>query len=148
MNPTIEELYKLSVEDPLPADHTSSHWRLHGEQMVVDRIGDQLILKGSGFGSMYSRNNRLAGIVKGLDRLSYWSVTTKLRSYPRIWAETKRLARDISADLTHNVWEQTVALAVLLDHWQEHNLSPRVFAMIGDGHAFLGALIKRHFPES
>jgi hypothetical protein len=148
MNATIEELIRLSEENPLPADHTSSHWLLHGENTVVERVGEEIVLQGSGFGSMRSSKNPLATAARVLERLSYRSVTTKLDSYPAVWSKAKRLAGDLSFDLTYNVWNQAMAMAVLMDHWQEHNLSPRVFALIGDGHGFLGALIKRHFPES
>jgi hypothetical protein len=51
-------------------------------------------------------------------------------------------------DLTFDVWKQSVALAVLVDHWTAFNLSPKTFALIGDGYGFLGALIRRHLPDA
>lgn len=148
MNATIEELLRLAQEEPTPAGHTSSHWRLHGEKTVVGRIGDELVLNGSGFGTVRYRRKTSASAANMLERLSYYPVTKQIRNYPTVWAQAKRLARDLSFDLTYAVWNQTMAMATLMDHWQEHGLSPRVFALIGDGHGFLGALIKRHFPES
>ena len=41
-----------------------------------------------------------------------------------------------------------MALPLLADYWAAYNLSPRVFAVIGNGYGFLGALIRRHFPSS
>jgi len=58
------------------------------------------------------------------------------------------LARDLKIDIDYNVWKQTVALAVLVDHWNAHDLTPETFALIGDGAGFLGALIHRCVPKS
>ena len=58
------------------------------------------------------------------------------------------LAHDLSVDLTFDVWKQSVALSLLADHWTDYNLSPSTFAVIGDGHGFLAALIRRHVPQS
>jgi hypothetical protein len=38
-------------------------------------------------------------------------------------------------------------LALLMDHWSSFKISPKTFALIGDGYGFLGALIRRHIPE-
>jgi len=75
-------------------------------------------------------------------------VTARLRSHASIWKKAKRLADDLTFDLTFDVWKQSVALSLLADHWAANNLSPRIFAVIGDGYGFLGALIRRHFPDS
>ena len=124
MNATIEELLRLAEEDPLPADHTSSHWLIHGENTVVERVGEEIVLQGSGFGSMRSSRNSLATAARVLERLSYRPVTAQIHSYPAVWNKARRLARDLSFDLTYNVWNQAMAMAVLVDHWQEHDLSP------------------------
>jgi len=107
-----------------------------------------LILDGSGFGTTRYRRKALANAANALERISYRSVTAKLTNYRKVWSEAKRLANDISFDPTYAVWNQAMALATLMDHYQEHDLTPKTFALIGDGHAFLGALIKRHFPDS
>lgn len=73
---------------------------------------------------------------------------TRLHSYPPIWKESKSLAEDRSFDLTFAVWKQSVALSLPTDYWAAYNLAPRVFAVIGDGYGFSGALIRRHFPNS
>lgn len=147
MNPVIEQLLQIVETDPLPAAHTSSHWQLYGLQTTVERRGDELILNGSGFGSIHVPG-RLGRAAKMLERLSYRRVTARLTSYPSVWRNAKCLARDLSFDLSFGVWKQTVALAVLVDHWAAYNLLPRTFTVIGDGYGFLGALIRRQFPES
>jgi hypothetical protein len=80
--------------------------------------------------------------------MTYWRVTARLNSYKSVWRTAIRLAHDLQFDLTFDVWKQSVALATLVDHWAEYNLSPRTFALIGDGYGFLGALVRRWLPES
>lgn len=147
MNPVIEELLQIVETDPLPEADTSSHWSLYGRKTIVERRGDNLVLIGSGFGSM-DEGGRLARAAGMVERLTYWPVTTRIRSYASIWRTARRLAHDLSVDLRFDVWKQSVALALLADHWAAYSLSPRTFAVIGDGHGFLGALIRRHFPHS
>ena len=146
MNPVIEELLQIIEKDPLPDAHTSSHWKLFGRETIVARHGDELILKGYGFES--TQGSALAGMAKAFERLSYREVTARIDSYNSVWRTARGLARDLSFDLTFYVWRQAVALAVLVDHWSTYNLAPRTFALIGDGHGFLGALIHRWLPES
>ena len=147
-NSVIDELIKLAEQDPLPYEHTSSQWLRYGNQTVVDGTGDLLILKGTGFGTVVSRRSRLSGAAMALERLSYYAATKDLRNYGQIWNIAKQLARELSFDLTHNVWTQAMAMTTVMDHWRAYGLEPRVFALIGDGHGFLGALIKRYFPNS
>ena len=133
--------------DPVPAAHTSSHWQHYGGETIVERSGDELVLRGSGFGTMYAPRP-LGQAAHLLQRITYSRVTSRLHSYKSVWRTAIRLARDLQFDLTFDVWKQSVALAVLADHWAAHNLSPRTFAMIGDGYGFLGALVRRRLPES
>lgn len=147
MNPVIEELLRIVEKDPLPAADTSSYWQLYGGQTIVERRGDELVLLGSGFATM-NTGGRLSRAASLVQRLTYWPVTARLRNYAPIWRTARHLAYDLSTDLTFDVWRQSVALALLADHWAANNLSPKTFAVIGDGHGFLGALIRRHFPDA
>lgn len=147
MNPVIEELLQIVEKDPLPAADTSSHWQLYGRDTTVERRGDELVLIGSGFGSIRV-GGRVGRAARLFERLTYWPVITRLRSHRSVWKTTRRLADDLSVDLTFDVWRQSVVLGVLADHWTAYDLSPRTFALIGDGHGFLGALIRRQFPQS
>jgi len=147
LNLVIEELLQIVEKDPLPAADTSSHWEILGNETTVGRSGDDLVLSGSGFGAM-KVGGRLGSAARLLERLTYSLVTMRLKNYKSSFKTTKRLASDLTADLTYDIWRQSVALSVLRDHWGNHNLSPKTFAVIGDGHGFLGALIRRQFPES
>ena len=146
MNPVIEDLLQIVEKDPLPDPYTSSHWKLFGGETTVARQGEELILKGYGFES--TQGSALAQAAKAFERLSYRKVTARVDSYNSMWRTARGLARDLSFDLTFYVWRQAVALAVLVDHWNKYNLAPSTFALIGDRHGFLGALIRRWFPES
>lgn len=75
-------------------------------------------------------------------------MSARYRSYPLIWRLARQLARDLRCTLTFDVWKYAMALTVLADHWQDHQLSPRTFALIGDGYGFLGALIRRYLPQT
>jgi hypothetical protein len=142
VNPVITSLLQMAEKDPLPADHTSSHWRHYGQKIVVQRRGDELVLRESGF-TAQSRTNLLGKLLYSAERLSYAKVTRRLKSYPVVWKEAKRLARDLRVDLTRHEWVCATALAVLTNHFKEHNIYPKTFALIGDGDGFLGALILR-----
>ncbi len=143
MNPVIESLLQIVEADPLPVAHTSSYWQRYGSETLVERRGAEIVLRGAGFGSMYARNPTTR-LLHALERLSYRSVTSHLKSYPYVWQTAKRLARDLSFGLTFDVWKCAVSLALLADHWKAHGLAPRTFALIGDGYGFLGALIRRY----
>jgi hypothetical protein len=147
VNPVIEELLQLVENDPLPVADTSSHWQFHGANTTVERRGDDLILRPSGLGST-ATGSRLGRLAQRVERLSLRPATARLRSYAAIWKTAQRLAQDLGVGLTFDMWKQTVALAILHDHWEAQGLSPKTFALIGDGHGFLGALIRRHLPES
>ena len=147
-NPVIEELLAIVEADPLPAEHTSSHWQLRGGRITVQRTGGRLVLQAYGFGRVDRKWGFLGRRVQSLERLTYWNVTSPLKSYPPVWRMARRLAADLKFDLTFDVWRQAVALSVLTDHWAAYGLSHQTFALIGDGYGFLGALIRRQFPES
>jgi len=91
---------------------------------------------------------RLAGAAGLAEPLTYWPVTERLRRYKSIWKSARGLADDLSFDLTFGVWKQPVALALMTDHQAAYNWSPKVFAVIGDGHGFLGTLIRRRVRHS
>lgn len=145
MNPAIESLLRIVEADPLPAAHTSSYWQRYGRETVVERRDNGLFLRGSGFGYVYARHPALR-LLNSFMRMSYRSVTVLLPRYPAVWGVTKRLARDLSFGLTFDVWKSSVVLALLLEHWTDCQLSPRTFAMIGDGYGFLSALIRHSIP--
>lgn len=145
LHPVMESLLNAIEADPVPQEHASSFWRLHGRQTVVERRDGDVRLEGSGFGTMRARHPVLRAL-HACQRASYWPVTRPLRTFPPIWNDVKRLARDLSFDLTFDVWKSGVALALLEDHWRVHGLRPRVITIIGDGYGFLGALIRRVRP--
>lgn len=147
MNPVLESLVRISENQPLPAAHTSSHWQAFGTQTVVQRRGETLVLKAAGF-SGHSRASRIGSLLCGLERVCYLPVTVGLKSWPRVWKETGRLAKDLRVSLTRHEWACAVVLSILRDHWTRYGLQPRRIALIGDGDGFLGALILRCLPES
>lgn len=150
MNQVINTLLDIVETDSLPAADTSLYWRRAGEKTVVKRDGNGLVLRGFGFGVLHppSWGGCALRAVRVVERVSYRRVTMRLKNYSSVWRTSVALARDLSFALTFDVWKQAVALAVLMDHWEARNLSPRTFALIGDGYGFLGALIRRHIPEA
>ncbi len=136
MNEALKSLLEVVEQDPLPERHTSSHWKSYGSQIIVERQGDRLTLRGAGF-TAHSNLSGLAKLLFFMERLSYWPVTRKLKSFSWIFRKTVSLA-----------WSSAIVLSVLWDHFQEHRLQPRTFALIGDGDGFLGALILRCFSGS
>jgi hypothetical protein len=141
----IEEALRAMEADPCPEADTSSHWKRYGAETVVARKGGRLVLEGVGFGSVHQGKT---GVLYWLERLTYARAAASLKSHRRIWRMTKRLAADLSLGLTYDVWKYSMALATLADHWEAHALSPRTFALIGDGYGVLGALIHRLLPEA
>ena len=125
MNPVIESLLEIVDRDPLPVEYASSHWQRYGRETIVERRGDDLVLRGSGFGDMYGPGRRWR-ILQVLERLSYRRVTGRLNSFASVWRTATDLAHDLSFDLTFDVWKQSVALAVLTDHWRAHGLTPKI----------------------
>ena len=147
MNPVIDGLLQIVEQDPLPAADTSSYWSLYWGNTTVERRGDKVVLVSAGFGAMKAAG-RLAGAAGLAERLTYWPETARLRRYKSIRKSARSLAHDLWFDLTFDVWKQSVALALMTDHQAAYNLSPKVFAVIGDGHEFLGGLIRRHVRHS
>ncbi len=143
----MDSLLDLVATDPLPRAHTSSHWEQFGRDTVVRRRGDDIVLEARGFEPIVRRG--VAGrVVNLLERLSYRRVTSSLHSYPSVWKTATHLARDLSGSPTFNVFKSAVAFALLVDHWTRYRLSPKTFAVIGDGYGFLGALIRRCLPDT
>ena len=147
MNQALESLLEVVEQDPLPERHTSSHWKDYGSQIVVKRRGERLMLKGAGF-TAHSNPNRLCRALYSVERLSYWPVVRTLKSFPSIFRKAKSLARELRVSMSRHEWSSALVLSVLWDHFQEHRLQPRTFALIGDGDGFLGALILRCFEGS
>lgn len=145
MSHVIETLLGMVETDPLPAAHTSSHWQRYGRETSIERRGEQLALRPVGFEGIEQLrfNGRIVHLV---ERLSYRSVTSQLKSYAPVWRMSKQLAHDLSGVFNFYVFKSTCALAVLTDHWLAYGLSPRTFALIGDGYGFLSALIRRWQP--
>lgn len=146
MNPVIEHLIEVAERDPLPAQHTSSHWLEYGRKVVVERREGKIHLVGAGFPA-FSSQSFLLNFLMRLERECYRKVTGALRSHPFVWEETKKLARDVGVGLTRHEWSSAVVLSILMDHFEQASLAPRTFALIGDGDGFLGALILRCFPD-
>ncbi|MBI4256644.1 hypothetical protein HY626_01140 [Candidatus Uhrbacteria bacterium] len=147
MNHVIEMLLEMVEADPLPAAHTSSHWQRYGRETLIERRGEQLVLRPVGFEGIM--RPQFGGVIlHWVERLTYRSVTSQLKSYAPIWRMSKQLARDLSGGVNFYVFKSTCALAVLAEHWAAYRLSPRTLALIGDGYGFLGALIRRWQPGS
>lgn len=143
----VEALLDLMEQDALPAGHVSAHWQRFGRETTVRREGTGIGLRASGFetvGPMGPAGRALAAI----ERWSYRGVTRRLLSFPPVWKQAARLARDLGADANFNVFKSACALATLMDTWGERALSPRTFVLIGDGFGFFGALVARCVPES
>lgn len=147
MNPVIESLLEVIEKDPYPAGYTSSYWQEYGAKNIVERGRVSPITQGYGIGEV-SRPGVRGRALHVLERLSYWQLTAGLRHYLSVWHAAKGLAHDLSFGLTFDVWKYAVTLTVLADHWSMHGLSPRTFALIGDGYGFLGALIRRYLTGS
>ena len=146
MNTVIETLVDIVEKDPYPAEFTSSYWQEYGKSNVVERRNGALYLEDYGIGTV--RGSWIAGhTLHAVERLSYRSVSSAYRSYPSMWNLAQKLARDLRCSLTFDIWKYTIILSLLNDHWTDHKLSPRTFAVIGDGHGFLGALIRRHLKD-
>lgn len=159
MNPALTALLDIVEAHPIPEEHASSHWRRYGGETVVVRRGDDIILDAAGF-SAHSRATLPWRLLHAVERLSYAKVTARLASHTRVRAAATRLSSDLSrgiprlastkrwfwaARLSHERIFVT-ALAVLLDHFQQHSLMPRTFAVIGDGDGFFGTLVRRCLP--
>ena len=145
MHPVTEALLEQVRRDPYPKEHTSLYWQSEGEKLLIRRQGEDLLFQGFGIGAA-GREGTAWNTFHALERASYRRVSSRLRSYGKIWMALRRLARDLSIRISYDIWKSAVILAVLEDHWEEHRLSPRTFAMIGDGSGVLGALIRRHRP--
>jgi len=145
IDPVIDQLLRIVQRDPTPASFTSSYWREYAAQNTVRMDRDRLVLEGFGIGNV-SRPRLRGRLLYQLERLSYSAVTAKLPDYPSTWRTTARLARSLGYGLTFDVWKSAVIVALLTDHWRRARLSPRTFAIIGDGYGFLGALIRRVLP--
>ncbi len=147
MNEVVEALLDIVETNALPAADTSSHWQRYGRETIVERQDNGVILRGAGFGVVQT-TGLYWRLVHMVERWTYRHTTAGLKSYRSVWRTAITLASDLSFDLTFDIWKQAVALALLTDHWEANNLSPRTFALIGDGYGFLGALIRRRIRET
>lgn len=143
-NETTDELLKFVEANPLPSSHTSSHWQHYGSQTHIRRQGDRLILQAQGF-SAFSRVGTLPKLLCHLEQFSYIPVTARFKSFPRMWRSAHKLARRLKVDITRHEWSSAVVLSILADHFAQHHLIPKTFALIGDGDGFLGALLREYF---
>jgi hypothetical protein len=48
----IEELIEIAASSPQPLSDVSSYWQLHSAQTVAERVGNALVLSGSGFNQL------------------------------------------------------------------------------------------------
>lgn len=145
MSPVIETLLQIVKRDPYPAPYISSYWQQYGAKNLVEFRANGPVLQGYGIGSV-NRPGVFGRALHVLERISYRRLTDRLGYYPTIWRSARQLAEDLSFGLTFDVWKCAVVLAVLADHWTLYGLSPKTFALIGDGYGFLGALIRRYLP--
>lgn len=132
----LERLLAQAMQDPLPKGHTSSYWQIHGEAT------DFGMLKSSGFEDL-PVSSHVKDLWHGVERPTYRSTISELGSYRAIWGRAKRLAREMNLALGFNVWKSTMVLSTLIDHGCTFENT----VIIGDGFGFLGALIRRMFPE-
>ncbi len=146
MHSVIESLLAVEAAELPPNIHLSSHWQHHRDKTVVEHNRDTLNLRASGFDAMYPKG--IASYFLGVaERLSYRHATMWLRFFPVVWKKAKRLCDDLGCGMDFYVFRSACALAVLMEHWDSYNLSPKRFAIIGDGYGFLGALIRRMVPD-
>ncbi len=145
MNPVTESLLEQVRLNPYPKEHTSLYWQSEGENLSIQRREEDLLFKGFGIAPS-GREGVAWKTFHALERASYGGVTSRLRSYGKTWTALRQLARDLSIRVSYDIWKSAVILAILADHWEEHRLSPRTFAMIGDGSGILGALVRRVRP--
>jgi hypothetical protein len=145
-HPVVEQLLRVIDRDPLPEKHTSSHWLALGRHVQVGVESGQLMLKGYGFGS-YEKGLRewLEGVI---GRWSYRDVARRYRYSSDTQSMARRLSLDLGIGYSQDAWRQGVILSVLRDHFEDHGLTPRSFAIIGDGNGFLGGLIRRTIPNA
>lgn len=146
MNSTLKALLDIVEQEPLPEQDTSSHWRVFGERTRVKFQNGKLALHGDGFG--VTRLNTLNRFAYFWGERFYQPYTAQVKSFDHTLRLAKKLAKDVSFDLSFDMWKQVVALSLLRDHWEAYRLSPQTFALIGDGYAFLGALIRRVLPQA
>lgn len=141
----LEPLLEIVQTDPLPSLHTSSHWQRYGQETVVERRGDTLFLRSSAFENVDRMSIRGRALYT-VDRLSYRAASARLAAYPTVWRAARHLIRDLSGHPNFTLHKSACVLSLLVDHWRVHGLSPKVFALIGDGQGILGALIRRVLP--
>lgn len=145
MTDIMESLRPIIEADALPEAHTSSHWRRYGAETQVEFRPEGLHLRGSGFHGIARPS--LGG--RALHLAEWWSyraVRRGWRSFPRVWASTRRLARALGGGPGISTFTYAGALATLADHWQACDLAPRTAVVIGDGIGFFGALLRRIVP--
>lgn len=145
MHPTIETLLARVEQDPLPAEHTSSHWHYFGRRTLVQRQGDTVRLHAEGFETIQG-HGLSSRLLQPVERWSYGGVTRRYRYYRPIWRLARRLVREVGGRPTFNAFKNACVLAVLAEYWLRQDLSPKTVVVIGDGQGLLGALIRRYRP--
>ena len=146
-HPVAQRLMELVQTGTVPAAHVSSYWEEMGQRIVVEvRADGNWVLQDVGIGHSATMHpvERLLHVI---ERLSYLPVSSRLRSYPAIWRLAKQLARETACGLTFDVWKYAMVLATIVDHCQQQELSPKTFALIGDGNGFFGALLRRYHRQ-
>ena len=138
----IDALLKHAETGTIPQAYISSHWRYHGSRTLVEQGARGLRLEADGF-EVVSRMSWKGRALHTAERWSYLPVTSRLPHFPAIWRAARQLVHDLSGDPNFTVLSSVCVLALLEHHWRSHELFPKTFALIGDGHGFLGALIRR-----
>lgn len=159
MSSALSDLLDIVDAQPIPEKHASSHWVRYGTDTKIARQGKQLALEAAGF-SAHTKPTLTWRLLQSLERLSYRGFTSSLESYLRVEEAGDRLSQDLArgiecvappkrmfwdARLSHERIFMT-ALSVLCDFFRSQQLSPRTFAVIGDGDGFFGALLRRCIP--
>lgn len=145
-HPVIDALLAHVEGDTVPETYVSSHWRYHSHKTRVERHAGGLRLQADGF-EVVSRMGIRGRLLHTLERWYYVPVTSRLPGFPEVWTVARHLVRDLSGDPNLTVLKSVCALSILEHHWSTHGLSPKTFALIGDGYGFLGALIRRRHPH-
>jgi len=144
-NEVLQHLLRQAEADPLPAAHTSAHWRHYGPKTRIERRDGKLSLQAFGFDA--AKEHYLLKPLRFAERVSYRSVSRNYRHYESAWKAGAQVAYDMGGAITFNAFAAILASALLMDHFEDNRISPRTAVIIGDGAGFLGALLRRLMPD-
>lgn len=145
-NPVFAELLRQAERDPLPAAHTSAHWLHYGPKTLVDFKKGGLSLRSYGFDGL--DEHPLLRPLRFAERLSYRSVSRRYRHYKPVWSAGTQIAGELGGHVTSSAFAAILALALLLDHFEDRKIRISTAVIIGDGAGFLSALLRRLKPDT